>query len=198
LLDRWGQVIQYFPTYGPVGNRARDSVFAALNPGWTSNPPTAGPLYGFSQPMSIDSTIGQNAIWDSRDGAPFFSVSAASPSPAQWVDPVSGTTTAYCQQWMDVPAQNFYPELTVQWMLGVSQLAIPNPANGSGDVIAGSDKLSFSGPYILISAGPDGPNRANGGYCNMIDPSNSGNPLPSDKCQQAFINSGNIYNFDRQ
>jgi hypothetical protein len=99
---------------------------------------------------------------------------------------------------MDVPAQNFYPELTVQWMLGVSQLAIPNPANGSGDVIAGSDKLSFSGPYILISAGPDGPNRANGGYCNMIDPSNSGNPLPSDKCQQAFINSGNIYNFDRQ
>ncbi|MGD0389592.1 MAG: hypothetical protein ABSC42_11615, partial [Tepidisphaeraceae bacterium] len=29
LLDRWGQVIQYFPRYGPANNRTNDSTYAA-------------------------------------------------------------------------------------------------------------------------------------------------------------------------
>ncbi|MGD0463067.1 MAG: prepilin-type N-terminal cleavage/methylation domain-containing protein [Tepidisphaeraceae bacterium] len=193
LLDRWGQVIQYFPTYGTVSNRTNDSTVPL------STAVTAGPLYGYSQPKSIDST-GQNAIWDLRDGAPFFSVSAASSSAKPWPDPVSGTTTAYCQQWQDVTAAPFfYPELAVQWMLGVSPPAIAIPNSGSGNVITGSDKLSYSGPYILISAGPDGPNRNNGGFCNLVNPNvATATALPASSCQQTFINSGNIYNFDRQ
>jgi hypothetical protein len=55
----------------------------------------------------------------------------------------------------------------------------------------------------LISAGPDGPNRANGGYCNFVNPAtgkvtdSNGNPLTPAQLQQMFTASGNIYNFDR-
>ena len=76
----------------------------------------------------------------------------------------------------------------IQWMLGDQ----PDSSGNLDNVITGSAKLSFSGPYILISAGPDGLGRSNGGYCTM-DPT-----LPANTLQQTFINSGNIYNFDRQ
>ncbi|MGA2443166.1 MAG: prepilin-type N-terminal cleavage/methylation domain-containing protein, partial [Tepidisphaeraceae bacterium] len=67
LLDRWGQVIQYFPRYEPVSNRTNDSL-TAMYPRSTSV--LAGPLFGYSQPNSVDPGAGQNCIWDSRDGAP--------------------------------------------------------------------------------------------------------------------------------
>lgn len=184
LLDHWGQVIQYFPTYGPVSNRSNDS---ASYPGGANTTVSYGPLYGYSQPNSVDTNKnGQNAIWDFRDGAPFFSVNSSS-SPAQpWPNPYATTN-------------GFYPSLAIQWMLGVSLPAVPTTVSSPlGNVIlnTASDKLSFTGPYILISAGPGGPDRLNGGYCNMVD--SSGNLLPPNTSQQTFINSGNIYNFDRQ
>ncbi|HEX4053794.1 MAG TPA: type II secretion system protein [Tepidisphaeraceae bacterium] len=208
LLDHWGQVIQYFPTYGPVNNRTNDSVSYA--PGSAAaTAVSAGPLYGYSQPKSIDTKNGQNAIWDSRDGAPFFSIWTGSGMGTAWADPVSGTGTVYCQQWQDnTSAPYFYPELAVLWMLGVSQPSSPSFTPGAGGnaiTTAGSDKLSFTGPFILISAGPNGPAGSTnslggsnfGGFCNMVDPA-TGNPLAPNLLQQAFINSGNIYNFDRQ
>jgi hypothetical protein len=76
----------------------------------------------------------------------------------------------------------------------------PDPNNLTtplDNVIMGAEKLSYSGPYILISAGPDGPNRNNGGFCNMADPT-TGKSLPANTWQKTFIDSGNIYNFDRQ
>jgi prepilin-type N-terminal cleavage/methylation domain-containing protein len=184
LLDRWGQVIQYFPTYGPANNRTNDSKSYPLN-----KSVVAGPLCDYSQPKSLDSVNGQNAIWDIRDGAPFFTAGG-------------GSGPVFCQTWQNVtgPSGNtpyyFRPNWAVQWMLGDQ----PDPTNTTtplDNLITGAEKLSYSGPYILISAGPDGPSRANGGYCNMVDPS-SGTALPANTWQQAFIKSGNIYNFDRQ
>jgi prepilin-type N-terminal cleavage/methylation domain-containing protein len=187
LLDRWGQVIQYFPTYGSVNNRANDSVLYPTPTKATLAAISAGPLYGYSQPVSIDAKNGQNTIWDARDGAPFYIAG-------------SGSSPAFCQIWQDVisPSGNtsyyFRPGWALQWMLGDQ----PDPTtNLSDNLITGAEKLSYSGPYILISAGPDGPSRANGGYCNMIDPT-AGTPLPANTWQQTFIKSGNIYNFDRQ
>jgi prepilin-type N-terminal cleavage/methylation domain-containing protein len=193
LLDRWGQVIQYFPAYGSVSNRANDSVtFKSYTPAQLATI-SVGPLYGYSQPWSLEgkssSSLAQNAIWDLRDGAPFYTAGA-------------GSSPAFCQQWQDVtsPSGNtstyFHPGWALQWMLGDQ----PNPANTSpplDDVITGSEKVATPGPYILISAGPDGPSRANGGFCNMADRV-SGNPLPANTWQQTFTDSGNIYNFDRQ
>jgi prepilin-type N-terminal cleavage/methylation domain-containing protein len=183
LLDRWGQVIQYFPTYGTVSNRTKTSVLLALNPGWTTNPPSAGPLYGYSQPNTIDATKGQNTIWDFRDGAPFFSVSSLTSAAQPWPDPTISTEP-----------NNFHPNLAIQWMLGDQ----PDATNKVDDAITASEKLANVGPYILISAGPDNASgfRTNGGYCNMVD--STGSPLPANTWQQTFINSGNIYNFDRQ
>jgi prepilin-type N-terminal cleavage/methylation domain-containing protein len=187
LLDRWGQVIQYFPTYGSANNRTNDSTLVALN-----KSVTAGPLYGYSQAKSIDGTNGQNAIWDLRDGAPFFTVGAG-PNPPYW------------QQWQNVPSASaasatpycFFPGWALQWMLG-DQPDPTQPTAPLDNLIMGSEKLANVGPYILISAGPDGPSRANGGYCNMADPTSTGSALPANTWQQTFINSGNIYNFDRQ
>jgi prepilin-type N-terminal cleavage/methylation domain-containing protein len=183
LLDRWGQVIQYFPTYGTVSNRTKTSVLLASNPGWTTNPPSAGPLYGYSQPNTIDAIKGQNAIWDFRDGAPFFSVSSPKSAAQPWPDPTISTEP-----------NNFHPNLAIQWMLGDQ----PDATNNVDDAITASEKLANVGPYILISAGPDNASgfRFNGGYCNMVD--STGTPLPANTWQQTFIKSGNIYNFDRQ
>lgn len=198
LLDHWGQVIQYFPRYGTIGNRTNDSV---SYPSGANTKVVAGPLYGYSQPWSFEGgptntkSVAQNAIWDWRDGAPFFDV-----------DTINGPTpNAPTARWPDstvINAQNFYPNMAIQWMLG-DQI---DPANGGklDNAIMGSDKLSYTGPYILISAGPDGPAGSKnnlgginlGGYCNMVD--SSGNLLPANTWQKAFINSGNIYNFDRQ
>jgi len=199
LLDRWGQVIQYFPRYGQPSNRTNDSLMPA------NASVQAGPLYGYSQPKSIDATYGQNAIWDLRDGEPLFSVPVGS---STWVNPVTGNTDN-CQTWPPAGAVStsnlFRPDWTIQWMLGEQ---IPPGSSGGtvfDDVIEAPEKLNWDGPFILISAGPDGPERLYGGYCNfanqttgdMSDP-NSGNAnvLTPAQLLQMFTNSGNIFNFD--
>jgi len=218
LLDRWGQVIQYFPRYGPANNRTNDSL-AALYP--ASKTVQAGPLFGYSQPNSVDSLAGQNCIWDSRDGAPFFqpfingnapgftasefTPSLASPLP-QWpnpitINPFNPNGDFYAEPWpkqTSATPNNFRPELTIQWMLGE-----PDSSGNFNNEILPGEKLNYDGPYTLISAGPDGPNRANGGYCNFTNlkdgslTDSNGNPLTSAELLQMFTASGNIYNFDR-
>jgi prepilin-type N-terminal cleavage/methylation domain-containing protein len=175
LLDDWGQVIQYFPRYGPPGNRTNDSTFAA------DSSIKAGPLFGDSQPKSVDATSGQNAIWDWRDGAPFFTLLGQTGPAQDWPDPASGNT------------RSFRPELAIQWMLGDTP---DSTGNFKNEIITG-EKLNYDGTFILISAGPDGPERPDGGYCNLADPENHNNPLSENKLRQAFLKSGNIYNFER-
>jgi hypothetical protein len=187
LLDRWGQVIQYFPRYGQASNRLSDSSIASLYTTIATSV-QAGPLYGQSQPLSVDASgkpAGENAIWDFRDGAPFFT---------------NASTTVLSQTWPGLPitpttiGATFRPDWAIQWMLG--------DQNFDG-VIAPPETLRNDGPYILISAGPDGPTRLNGGYCNfanqstgaLTDPT-SGNPLTPSQLLQMFIASGNVYNFD--
>jgi type II secretory pathway pseudopilin PulG len=176
LLDDWGQVIQYFPRYGPAGNRTDDSTYPA-------DPSVkAGPLYGNSQPKSVDVQSGQNAIWDWRDGAPFFTLVGQTGPAQQWPDPALGT------------ARSFRPELAIQWMLGEE----PDSSGDFRNQIAEGERLNYDGPYILISAGPDGPERPDGGYCNFADPQNGNKPFPKNILEQLFLKSGNIYNFERR
>jgi hypothetical protein len=59
----------------------------------------------------------------------------------------------------------------------------------SNAIVAG-EKLNWDQPFILISTGPDGPERANGGYCNFAG------PVPANQLSTTFTNSGNIFNFD--
>ena len=188
LLDRWGQVIQYFPRYGPVSDRTKDSTLAqGASP---AQPVTAGPLFGYCQPKSVDPEFGQNCIFDWRDGATFYSLSA---SDAGWNDPNPVTnTTGYAEPWPDptIAATSFHPDYAIRWMLGESDLS-----QTFHDAIIAGEKMNFMGPFILISAGPGGPDRENGGYCNMADP--NGNPLVQNQLQQSFLQSGNIYNFDQ-
>ncbi len=176
LLDDWGQVIQYFPRYGPANNRTDDSTLPP-NPSIK-----AGPLYGYSQPKSVDPKNGQNAIWDWRDGAPFFTLVGQTGPAQEWPDPAMGN------------ARSFRPELAIQWMLGDGPDSAGNFRNEIGD----AQTLKYDGPYILISAGPGGPERPDGGYCNFADPNNGNNPLPANGLQQIFLKSGNIYNFERR
>jgi len=209
MLDRWGQVIQYFPRYGPANNRLNDS---SLKSNFTGNPAVnsvqAGPLFGYSQPASIDNSgAGQNSIWDWRDAAPFF-VTNPGPAPV-WQNPVTGNSdSAY--SWPPPPSGNppypnaFVPQLAIQWMLGdPTSLPLPSPLPFYNAIVPG-DKINYDGPYILISTGPDGPERAsgtsvgtflsNGGYCTLLD--SGGNVLSFNQFSQAFTNSGNIFNFD--
>jgi hypothetical protein len=79
----------------------------------------------------------------------------------------------------------------------ISVTSTNNTANVIGQPTSFSDTLHYDGPFILISAGPDGPTRSNGGFCNFVDPKNAPNPLPSNLFQSTFQTSGNIYNFDR-
>jgi prepilin-type N-terminal cleavage/methylation domain-containing protein len=184
LLDRWGQVIQYFPVYGALSNRTSDSSLFAS--GLTNV--TAGPLYGTSQPKSIDTLNGENAIIDARDGSPFFN--ATSPSVAS-------------QPWAQVttPGSCFEPSAPLMWMLGDNTPDSTN--NGFSNLIVAPDRLATVPPFILISAGPDGPSRGNGGFCSFQDPQSgkfidsSGNPLNTSGFQTIFTRWGNIYNFDR-
>jgi hypothetical protein len=186
ILDRWGQVIQYFPRYGPISNRLPDSTLAGQFS--QSQPIAAGPLFGYCQPKSVDSESGQNCFFDWRDGAVFFSTSA---SDAGWNEPNPITNaTDYAQPWPDptTSATTFHPELAMQWMLGDAgsggqfQNAIPAPQT-----------LKYAGPYILVSAGPDGPDRPNGGFCNFADA--SGKPIANNNLQAIFLQSGNLFNF---
>jgi len=192
LLDRWGQVIQYFPRYGPASNRTNDSSLYATASATAKAAVQAGPLYGESQPASVDPNVapaGENAIFDFRDGAPFFAGANITSLAQTWPTPVIGA----------VAGNDFRPDWTIQWMLG---------DQNSDNAIIAPESLRFDGPYILISAGPDGPSRLNGGYCNFAntnssaategqatDPS-SGNPLTPAQLLQMFISSGNVYNFD--
>jgi prepilin-type N-terminal cleavage/methylation domain-containing protein len=182
LLDRWGQVIQYFPRYGPASNRTNDSTLY----GAASATVQAGPLYGYSQPKSVDATNGENAVWDFRDGAPFFSIASTTGLAEIWPVPPPNPSTANA-------TYTFRPEWAIQWMLGDQNFA---------DAISAPQALRNDGPYILISAGPDGPTRLNGGYCNFANPStgaltdSSGNALTPSELLQMFIASGNVYNFD--
>jgi prepilin-type N-terminal cleavage/methylation domain-containing protein len=186
LLDRWGQVIQYFPRYGPVGNRTNDSI--SFNSG-TDTSVMAGPLYGYSEPWSLEGKAtkgnGQNAIWDLRDGAPFLTNTS----------PSSSTPN---QLWGDTTGPYFNPEQAIEWMLGDNQTSASGTPTLLTNVIRSPDKLDFDQPFILISAGPDGPNRPNGGFANLVDPT-TGNILSTpQQLLQAFQKYGNIYNFDRQ
>jgi hypothetical protein len=78
-------------------------------------------------------------------------------------------------------------------MLGISSLQVTTLKCTAPSFIGPPDTLHFHGPFILISAGPDGQTRTNGGYCNLA-------PITTPSLtayQQAFQASGNIYNFDR-
>jgi type II secretory pathway pseudopilin PulG len=176
LLDDWGQVIQYFPRDGPANNRAEDSTLSL------DASAKAGPLYGYCQKKTIDKTNGQAAIWDWRDGAPFFTL-AGQTAPAQdWPDPALGASRA------------FRPDLAIEWMLG----AEPDSVGIFRDEIGAGETLKYDGPYILISAGPGGPERPNGGYCNFSDPANNNKSFSSNSLQQIFSASGNLFNFERK
>jgi hypothetical protein len=161
LVDRWGQPIQYFTRFGPSNNRTNDSVDYG-------NPPTAnasviaGPLFGVSTPFSIDAKLGENAIWDWHDGVPVM----------------LGTTMT---QWIQQPAGT--PDLSIafKWMLG------DEPAQDN--VIMSPETLRYTGPYILISAGP------NSTWCDL-----STTNVPNQSTEEyvkAFTKAANIYNFDR-
>jgi type II secretory pathway pseudopilin PulG len=204
LLDRWGQVIQYFPRYGPANNRTNDSVLYSNTPA-----AQAGPLFGYSQPKSVDTGgAGENAIWDARDGAPFFAPKYPNlywNGLGLWPNP--NPVTGYFDEVVPWPKQTgvtnaFQPESTIEWMLGDSQTT-GSPPTGFTNLIQAPDKLNYDGPYILISAGPDGPERNNGGYCSFVNPAtgtltdSNGNNLTSTQLLQMFTASGNIYNFDR-
>jgi prepilin-type N-terminal cleavage/methylation domain-containing protein len=186
LLDRWGQVIQYFPRYGPASNRTNDSWLYFGSSTAVKAAVQAGPLYGESQPMSIDTSNGENAMFDWRDGAPFFTNTSAAVLTQLWPSPPPNPST--------VSTTYIRLEWAIQWMLGDQTFA---------DAISAPQTLRNDGPYILISAGPDGPTRLNGGYCNfanqstgaLTDPT-SGNPLTQSQLLQMFIASGNVYNFD--
>jgi hypothetical protein len=188
LLDRWGQVIQYFPRYGQATNRTNDSITYQVLPDPTAQNVIAGPLYGYSEAWSVENRNaignGQFAIYDFRDGAPFYNNTSFNTSPP----PLS-------QAWLPLatPGAYFDPSMAVMWMLGDTQRDLVS--GKFTNAIRTPDKLSYDGPYILISAGPDGPNRTNGGFCNFGDP--SGKPILSNLWQQTFQNSGNLYNFDR-
>jgi prepilin-type N-terminal cleavage/methylation domain-containing protein len=185
LLDRWGGMIQYFPSYGAMTNRINGSTYQTdfhTAYGLTTLPTniTVGPLFGFATPDSIDTTAptnisvpyGSNSIFDQRDGAPVvYNLSPSNPAAATTITWQSGGS----------------PDLTlaVKWMLGDDNL---------NNFLDGAETPRNPNPYILISTGPDGPNRNNGGYCDL---SVLGSNPSTAQCAQAFQTSGNIYNFDR-
>jgi type II secretory pathway pseudopilin PulG len=169
LLDRWEQVIQYFPRYGPYDPKR--------------------PIFGESQPESVDAVNGQNAMFDWRDGAPFFTVTGQTGPAQSWPGPggsafASGNAEnphpsplpEYRESGKEGAANNFRPELAIEWML----------------------KGNFEGPYFLISVGPGGLERPNGGWCNFADPANGNNSLPDSDLQKAFDASGNLFSFERR
>jgi prepilin-type N-terminal cleavage/methylation domain-containing protein len=204
LLDRWGGEIQYFPAYGPANNRASN----AANSSYSANATTlgftvpvpevinVGPLIGYAAPATIDTAVpvlntpngatlsGFYSIFDQRDGAPVIdTVSPAGPEAIPWCfytyqNPRPSTT---------IPPQTTTDlSLAVKWMLGDDNL---------NDVIDNGESYRNTQPYILISAGPDGPDRSDGGFCDFSQISaNSSNQI----YQKAMEASGNIYNFDRQ
>jgi type II secretory pathway pseudopilin PulG len=94
LLDRWMQVIEYFPRYD--NNNSQDE-----RSGKVFRPR----LFGFSQSQSIDPAQGESATFDWRDGAPFFTVIGQTGPAQSWPNPRLGAQT------------RFRPELAIEWML---------------------------------------------------------------------------------
>jgi prepilin-type N-terminal cleavage/methylation domain-containing protein len=180
LLDRWGGTIEYFPRYGPANDRMQTSTWNSAPQ--TPKPGQIGPLFGFSAPNTIDAVNGNDAIFDVRDAAPIA------------LRDSNNNITGF-QLWQSSTSTvDLY--MAVQWMLGCTtptQLAFSGTGITAGpSYIIAPDNLHFDGPFILISAGVDGPTRANGGFCNLA-------PVTQDNVhfQQAMQASGNIYNFDR-
>jgi len=190
LLDHWGQPIQYFTRFGPSNTRT-DSVLTP--PAGT----TAGPLYGYAVPKSIDNSLnGQNAIWDQRDGAVILDAQK-NPAGAWQTAAISNTTPSppgnialALHLWPYTPPTSSSPPppvnlgLAVRWMLGDDNL---------DNFIDNGETLRYTGPYILISAGP------NSTWCNLLGPypaPYANMPLP-EAIPKIFQDSGNIYNFDR-
>ena len=147
-------------------------------------------MFGYAAPEVVDTSpvksiafpYGSYAIYDQRDGAPVIdTLSSAGPEAIPWhlytyVHPRPTTTG---QTTTDL-------SLAVKWMLGDNNL---------NNLIDNGESYQNIQPYILISAGPDGPTRSDGGFCDFSQiPSTSGSPT----YQNAFKASGNIYNFNRQ
>jgi hypothetical protein len=180
LLDRWGGPIEYFPRYGPANNRTQNSSWSSA--AMTAIAGAIGPLLGYSPPNTVDPTNGNFAMFDVRDASPIATRDSN--------NNISGFVP-----WQTVSD----PFMAVQWMLGCSQ---PAPLVFSGTNLSSgpstipssaspADTLHFDGPFILISAGPDGPTRTNGGFCNLATDTSP------NQYQSTFQASGNIYNFDR-
>jgi prepilin-type N-terminal cleavage/methylation domain-containing protein len=191
LLDHFGQVIEYFPRYGKLTNRTADSNFLATSgqSGTLSSSVTVGPLIGYCQPNSVDKFSGWNAIFDLRDAAPYYDETQQNGwNPAtvgpyvRWPLPGS-SASAYSTSGLGGL------NMAIAWMLGDD--------TGSDDYIGvgSTSKLRFNGDYILISAGPDGPFRNLGGFCDFQDAKAVN--IPATEFQKTFDASGNIYNFDR-
>jgi type II secretory pathway pseudopilin PulG len=175
LLDRWGQPIQYFTRFGPSNNRTSDSVDYG-SPPTVNTAVIAGPLFGVSTPLSIDAKLGENAIWDWHDGVP---VSLASGNLGGRLQ----TDTSAMTQWTPQAAGTPDLSLAFKWMLG------DDPAAATQNVIESPETLTYTGPYILISAGPSST------WCDLSTASVPNQT--SEEYLRAFTKSGNIYNFDR-
>jgi len=132
---------------------------------------------GYSPPKTVDLTNGDFAMFDVRDASPIATRDSN--------NNISGFVP-----WQTVSD----PYMAVQWMLGCSNpsaMVFSGTTLSAGpSTISNPDTLHFDGPFILISAGPDGPTRTNGGFCNLAG-------LNSNQFQSTFQASGNIYNFDR-
>ncbi|MGA3066780.1 MAG: prepilin-type N-terminal cleavage/methylation domain-containing protein [Tepidisphaeraceae bacterium] len=197
LLDRWGGVIQYFPRYGPMTNRMNASSYQAnfqTAYGMVVLPTgiVAGPLFGFATPDTIDTTTplsiikpyGSYSIFDQRDGAPI--VDNSNPSSVAvytWASGISSTVDF---------------SLAIKWMLGDNNLDNFVDAYTDSSGASQTEQLRDVPPYILISSGPDGPNRPGAGYCNLLSANVASNASNAQALySQTFQASGNIYNFDR-
>jgi type II secretory pathway pseudopilin PulG len=174
LLDRWGGIIQYFPAYGPTNNRLSNANGNAASSYYNSYaifgltqqpiPPlftvTAGPLFGFATPATIDTTTptgivapyGSYSIYDQRDSVPILdSVSPKGPEYIPWHLYTYVNSRPNGQTITDL-------SLAVKWMLGDDNF---------DNLVDNSETYRNTQSYILISAGPDGPNRNDGGFCDF-------------------------------
>lgn len=180
ILDRWGQAMQYFPCYGPADRRYLvDSTYAPTNAP-TANTVIAGPLYGFCVPKSIDATSGQNAMYDIRDAGVVLDTNQNVTGGWQVLSPTPTPPTA------NPTAPNY--GLALMWMLGDDDL---DDLVDTDSATHNAESLHYNGPYVLMSAGP------NGTWCDMsgdLQQILSGNP---GNCAADFTASGNIYNFTR-
>jgi prepilin-type N-terminal cleavage/methylation domain-containing protein len=189
LLDRWGQIIQYFTRVGPNNNRTdlTNSTYQIAHPGPNSPlpiPNVVGPLLGYSSPRSVYSgsptfptvpRYGYNSIWDTRDGVMFLNGPTGGTSVAPWTPSI-------------LTPGNYDPQIAFQWMLG----------DDDGDnLIDNGETLRYDRDFILISAGPNKFRPEFGGFCNMLLGDGTINQITAAQKADTFKQYGNIYNFDR-